>query len=80
MNPVNSTSKSSIVVENTGRKSLGKQSSVSAQSENCIKIKVNNRMIDLKDLVKLCNSHCSHCGTFKQGVRDKSQTESRFRK
>lgn len=46
---------SSIVVD-THRRS--KHSSLSVQSEGCLKIKINKRMIDLKELVRLCNQHC----------------------
>ena len=48
-------SKSSIIADSSARLSDRKQGSIDGKSDIGIKIKVNKQMIDLKDLVKLCN-------------------------
>lgn len=37
-----------------------------------IKLCINNRLIDLKELVTLCNEHSTHCQAFTKNLKEKS--------
>lgn len=37
-----------------------------------VKIKIKNNLIDLKDLVNLCNFHCEECPYFYKAVKEHS--------
>lgn len=37
-----------------------------------VKLRVNNKLIDLKELVRVCTEHCSNCPTFEQIISDAS--------
>jgi hypothetical protein len=45
-----------------------------------VKLKINDRLIDLKDLVKVCNDHCKDCSKFNQDIVDNSESATNNKK
>ncbi|CDW72483.1 UNKNOWN [Stylonychia lemnae] len=68
------TGNQSLGLLSSNKKALNQSDTVNqTNSSSYIKIKLNNRIIDLKELVRICKNHCHNCQDFSKNVKTKSQ-------
>ena len=65
--------KQNVLQGNKSDQNLHRQCSTLEPTEHCsVKLCINNRLIDIKELVTLCNDHSTHCNQFSRQVKDSS--------